>query len=230
MWNDGIKSISLLCPTQNAIFFPQFDEYRMDGFAFGPKFVCLFFFPAWCVFLKLQMLSLNQFINKKKHAYYNHNNKTKTNSSSNHFNSSPHIKPKTGKCFAALTEQGPGVRGQGSAWFPSEQICKNKYITCPIIHSVADWQSGAFFLFFFSSLSQSSFRAARGTNNHQKGNFKTDHSVILTRWRIFKAFKQNSGQHTSYYTLQIVGKLDIWLSRGAICLWCIWRRYWLVPW
>lgn len=40
-------------------------------------------------------------------------------------------------------------RGQGSARFPSEQICTNKYITCPIIHSVAEWQSGAVFLFFF---------------------------------------------------------------------------------
>lgn len=31
-------------------------------------------------------------------------------------------------------------------------------------------------------------------------------------WLFFKVLKQNSGQHTSYYTLQIVGKLDIWLS------------------
>lgn len=54
MWNDGIKSISLLCPTQNAIiFFFQFDEYRMDGFAFGPKFVCLFFSQPDAFFLKL---------------------------------------------------------------------------------------------------------------------------------------------------------------------------------
>lgn len=118
----------------------------MDLHLVQSLYVC--FFPSLMRFFKTTNAVLESVYKQKNHAYYNHNNKTKTNSSSNHFNSSPHIKPKTGKCFAALTEQGPGVRGQGSAWFPSEQICKNKYITCPIIHSVAEWQSGAFFFFF----------------------------------------------------------------------------------
>lgn len=107
-------------------------------------------------------------------------------------------------------------KGQGSAWFPSEQICTNKYITCPIIHSVAEWQSGAFFFFF-----QSSFRAACGTHNHQKGNFKTDHSVTLIQWRIFKDFQTKLW--VTYiilhdYSLQIVGKGDIRLSFESICM------------
>lgn len=107
-------------------------------------------------------------------------------------------------------------KGQGSARFSSEQICTNKYIICSIIHSVAEWQSGAFFFFFSPPSEQLARRTIR------KGNFKTDHSVILTRWRIFEVFQNKTLGYIHHFTiLQFTNsrkRVDVWISLGAVCM------------
>lgn len=155
----------------------------------------------------------------KNHAYYNRNNIRQKQ-----------IQARTVKVRPLLLHRRRGnalllsqSKGQGSARLPSEQICTNKYITCPIIHSVAEWQSGADFFCFF----QSSFRAACGTHNHQKGNFKTDHSVILARWRIFQDVQTKLW--VTYIILQFTNSRKKGKS-GSPVEQSAWRRYWLAPW
>lgn len=144
----GINSISLLCTTQNAFFlFPCLMNLEWINLHLVQSFV--FFLLQLDALKKNPNKTLNAVLEStymKNHAYYNHNNKTKTNSSSNQVH--PLLSYRRRENALLLSQS----KGQGSARFPSEQICTNKYITCPILHSVAEWQSGAvFFSFSFSS-------------------------------------------------------------------------------